>query len=104
MTALLLLQAIKEAAQTLSEAVSGFTRYPQVLLNTKVREKLPFDEVPEIANVAREIENALNGHGRLLLRYSGTEDLARVMIEGKDQDDIESQARHLIDVIADALG
>lgn len=104
MTALLLLRALKENGRTLSEAVSGFIRYPQVLLNTKVREKRPFAEVPEIAAAAGEIDNELHGEGRLLLRYSGTENLARVMIEGKDQIAIESQARRLVDVIEGALG
>jgi len=104
MTALLLLRAIKEKGQSLSEAVSGFTRYPQILLNTKVSEKRPFAEVPEIADAAKAIETELDGEGRLLLRYSGTENLARVMIEGKDQSVIESQARRLVEVITNALG
>jgi len=60
--------------------------------------------VPPIADAASKIENELHGEGRLLLRYSGTENLARVMIEGKDQTAIESQARRLIDVIQQALG
>jgi phosphoglucosamine mutase len=104
MTALLLLRAIREKRRTLSEAATGFMRYPQVLLNTKVREKRPFDEVPEIVDAAKGIEGELHSEGRLLLRYSGTENLARVMIEGKDQASIESQARRLVDVIAKALG
>jgi len=104
MTALLLLRAITENGRTLSEAAAGFVRYPQILLNTKVREKLPFAQVSEIADAAQEIENELHGKGRLLLRYSGTENLARVMIEGKDQSAIEVQARRLIDVITKALG
>ena len=103
-TALLLLRAIKEKGRSLSEAVSGFTRYPQILLNVKVREKRPFADVPEIAHAAKAIDNELDGQGRLLLRYSGTENLARVMIEGKDQAAIESQAGRLIDVIQRALG
>ena len=50
-------------------------------------------DVPEIASFSKQIEDELHGEGRLLLRYSGTENLARVMIEGKDQAAIESQAR-----------
>lgn len=104
MTALLLLRAIKEKGVSLSEAMSGFVRYPQILLNVKVREKRPFDNVPEIMKEAKLIEKELHGEGRLLLRYSGTENLARVMIEGKDQSAIESQARRLIDVIESSIG
>ncbi len=104
MTALLLLRAITEKGVSLSEGVSGFVRYPQILVNVKVREKRPFDDVPEIAAAAKQIEDELQGEGRLLLRYSGTENLARVMIEGKDQSAINSQARRLADVIERSLG
>ncbi|HEY2847584.1 MAG TPA: phosphoglucosamine mutase [Pyrinomonadaceae bacterium] len=103
MTALFLLRAVVEKGIPLSQAVAGFVRYPQTLVNVRVKEKRPFDDVPQIAASAREIEGELNGNGRLLLRYSGTEDLARVMIEGKDQTAIEAQARRLADVIAAAL-
>ncbi|MEP6787026.1 MAG: phosphoglucosamine mutase [Acidobacteriota bacterium] len=104
MTALLLLRAIVEKGITLSQATAGLTRYPQILVNVKVGEKRPFEEVPEIAAAARIVENELHGEGRLLLRYSGTENLARVMIEGKDQESIESQARRLAGVIENAIG
>jgi phosphoglucosamine mutase len=103
MTALLVLRAVVEKSASLSQAAAGFTRYPQTLVNVKVREKRPFDAVPQIAASAREIEGELDGHGRLLLRYSGTENLARVMIEGEDQTAIEAQAQRLADVIAMAL-
>lgn len=103
MTALMLLKAVTERDMTLSQAVAGFTKYPQILVNVKVGEKRPFDEVPEIAAAAAELENELDGNGRLLLRYSGTENLARVMIEGKDQTAIEAQANRLGDVIAAAI-
>ncbi len=104
MTALLLLRAISERGVSLAEAVEGFTAYPQTLLNVKVGEKRPFDEVPAISNAASEVEKELEGQGRLLLRYSGTENLARVMIEGKDQAVIESQAARIAEVIKGSLG
>ncbi len=104
MTALLLLRAINERKEPLSRAADGFVRYPQILLNVPVRQKIPFDQVPEIARAAKMVEQELNGGGRLLLRYSGTERLARVMIEGKDQNGIEELARKLADVISSSLG
>ena len=104
MTALLLLRAICEKGVSLSAATVGFVAYPQILLNTKVRDKRPFSDVPEIAEAASKVETELNGVGRLLLRYSGTENLARVMIEGKEQSVIEAQARRLATVIERALG
>ena len=103
MTALFLLRAVTEKGVSLSEAVNGFVRYPQILVNVKVREKLPFGQVPEIAAAAKQIEDELHHEGRLLLRYSGTENLARVMIEGKDQSAIESQAARLAAVIERSL-
>jgi phosphoglucosamine mutase len=104
MTALLLLRAISERGVSLAEAVGGFTAYPQTLLNVKVNEKRPFDEVPAISEAAAAVEKELEGEGRLLLRYSGTENLARVMIEGKDQIAIEAQAARIADVIKSSLG
>lgn len=104
MTALLLLKAIDEKGVSLSEATGGFIRYPQTLKNVKVQEKRPFHEVPEIAEATRRVEAELNGNGRLLLRYSGTENLARVMIEGIDQEAVEAQAARLAEVIRKSLG
>ena len=104
MTALLLLRAIREKGQSFSELAAGFTAYPQVLVNIKVGEKRPFENVDEIMSAAAEVERELDGHGRLLLRYSGTENLARVMIEGRDQTEIETLANRLAGVIGDVLG
>lgn len=104
MTALMLIRAMVESQKALSELARGFVRYPQVLVNVKVLEKRPFDDVPAIDAAANAIERELNGSGRLLLRYSGTENLARVMIEGRDQASIEQQANMLADVIRANLG
>lgn len=103
LTALYLLHAIGELGGSLSKAGEGFARYPQILINVHVREKLPFDEVEGIRTAAADVEQKLNGSGRLLLRYSGTENLARVMIEGKDQTEIDSLANGLADVIRQEL-
>ncbi|HMT08504.1 MAG TPA: phosphoglucosamine mutase [Pyrinomonadaceae bacterium] len=101
MTALLLLDAV--GVRTLSEAITGFTQYPQILVNVKVAKKVPFDELADVVAAKDQIEQELHGEGRLLLRYSGTENLARVMIEGKDQSQIEEQAHRLANVIERAL-
>lgn len=104
MTTLLMLEVLSEKNVPFSELRAGFDRYPQTLVNVKVREKRPFEEVPEIAAIARQIESELDGSGRLLLRYSGTENLARVMIEGREQEKIDGQARRLADAIESTLG
>jgi phosphoglucosamine mutase len=103
-TTLFLLRAMREAGASLEQLCAGFTRYPQVLVNVRVGQKRPFQEVAEIAAEARRTETALAGEGRLLLRYSGTEPLARIMIEGRRQDEIERLAQHLASVIEGALG
>ena len=101
MTALLLLDAVGD--RTLSEATAGFTQYPQILVNVKVAKKVPFDELAAVVAAKTEIERELHGEGRLLLRYSGTENLARGMIEGAEQDEIEQMAHRLADVIMQSL-
>lgn len=103
MTALRVLEAIQDKGAAFSEMTAGFQRYPQVLVNVKVGEKRPFDEVAMIRNASAEVEKILSGNGRLLLRYSGTENLARVMIEGRDQAEIEGLANGLADTIKAAL-
>ena len=104
MTALRLLELASTSGLKLSELAAGFRRYPQVLVNVKVGTKKPFDEVEAIRALSGETEKILSGNGRLLLRYSGTENLARVMIEGKDQAEIEMLANRLADTIKTALG
>jgi phosphoglucosamine mutase len=104
MTTLFLLRAMREAGASLEQLSAGFTRYPQVLVNVRVGEKRPFEEVAEIDAEVRRTEAALAGEGRLLLRYSGTEPLARIMIEGRRQDEIERLAKNLASVIERLLG
>jgi len=99
-----LLRAMREAGRALHELTEGFTRLPQVLANVRVREKPPFEEVEEIESRARDVRAQLGERGRLLLRYSGTEPLARVMIEGQRQDEIERLAEGLAGVIRRSLG
>lgn len=103
LTTLALLEAMQEKRAALSELTSGFVRYPQILVNVRVRERVAFETVPEICAAAEEIENALGKRGRLLLRYSGTEPLARVMIEGEKQDEINRQANDLANIIREKL-
>jgi phosphoglucosamine mutase len=99
-----LLRAVVESGRTLEELTEGFRRYPQVLVNVRVREKVPFEEAEEIARASREVRERLGESGRLLLRYSGTEPLARVMIEGRSQAEIDALAEGLAAVIRRSLG
>lgn len=103
-TTLCLLKAMSHEDKPLHELTSGFKRFPQILINVKVREKRPLDGVPAIKNLATKTETLLGDKGRLLLRYSGTEPLARIMIEGESQPEIEKYAGDLAMVIRETLG
>jgi phosphoglucosamine mutase len=103
-TALSLLRVMREERKSLSELTQGIERYPQVLVNVKVREKVPFEQIPSLPERVASIEKELSDHGRLLLRYSGTESLARIMIEGRDEQEIKGQANEIAEVIEKYLG
>ncbi|MEO7970200.1 MAG: phosphoglucosamine mutase [bacterium] len=103
-TTISLLRVVVDEMKSLHQLTEGFEVFPQVLVNVKVTEKRPFAQFDSINRVAGEIENELGGRGRLLLRYSGTESLARVMIEGESQSQIEVFAGRLTAVIKETLG
>jgi len=103
-TTISLLRAMRHHNKTLAELVGGFQRYPQVLVNIRVSEKRPFEELPAVQRLAHEIEQQLGDRGRLLLRYSGTESLARVMIEGESESEVTSQANALAEAIRAEVG
>ena len=103
-TALSLIRAMTEEDRTLKDLTSGFWRYPQVLLNVQVREKVAFSDLPAVQRAVKEVEERLSQNGRLLLRYSGTEPLARVMIEGANQSDIETYAERIAKGIRQEIG
>jgi phosphoglucosamine mutase len=103
-TTLSILRAMTEERRDLHELTEGFQAFPQILMNVPVKVKQPFAEFPAIQELAREVETSLGSEGRLLLRYSGTESLARIMIEGRSQDEIEGHARALASLIQRTLG
>jgi phosphoglucosamine mutase len=103
-TALEVLRVIVESGRSLSELTSGFVRYPQVLINVPVARKPPITSVAPLREAIAALEEQLAGRGRLLVRYSGTENLARVMIEGRDEATIRRQAADLARLIAAHLG
>src|SRR5207253_3383622 len=84
-TALNVLRTVALTVRTLADLASDLTTYPQVLLNVRVREKVELTSVPPVASVISRVESRLAGQGRLLVRYSGTEPLLRVMLEGRDE-------------------
>lgn len=103
-TAIELLRAVQNAGRPLGELASQMTRYPQVLVNVRVRSKPRLESIPEIAGEIARLERELEGRGRLLVRYSGTENLARVMIEGGNEETIRMQANQLAEIIRQKIG
>ena len=103
-TALNVLRTVALTGRTLSSLAGDLRTYPQVLLNVRVREKTDLQTVPAIASAIARVQASLAGQGRLLVRYSGTEPLLRVMLEGKDQDEIRAWAQGIVDVVKEHLG
>lgn len=104
LTAVQMAALVHRAGRPLSELLAAFRRYPQTLVNVRVASKPDLATLPRVTAAARAVEDELGAEGRLVLRYSGTEPLARVMIEGPDQQIIETLAGHLAAVLADELG
>jgi phosphoglucosamine mutase len=103
-TALQVLRTMAATGRDLRDLASDLTTYPQVLLNLRVRQKKDLREVPAIASVLASVEQRLAGTGRLLVRYSGTEPLLRVMLEGKDEGEIRRWGQEIIDTAREHLG
>jgi phosphoglucosamine mutase len=103
-TALSVLRVMAESGRELADLASQLVTYPQVLVNVRVREKQALASVPSITAAMERVETRLGGEGRLLVRYSGTEPLLRVMIEGKDQSQIQAWAAEIAGVVREHLG
>jgi len=103
-TALRVLRVMRASAAPLSELAAPYRPFPQVLLNVAVRSKPALSSLSGLARTCARIESELGEDGRVLLRYSGTEALARVMVEGPDLDSIRAQAKELASVIAAEIG
>jgi phosphoglucosamine mutase len=103
-TALSVLTVMVATGRSLSALAECMTRYPQVLRNVRVREKRDLSTLPTVSAAVRDAEASLHGHGRVLLRYSGTEALARVMVEGPDAATIDIAALAIADALVADLG
>ncbi|HSE40962.1 MAG TPA: phosphoglucosamine mutase [Acidobacteriota bacterium] len=104
LTALQVLRILKESGSSLAQFCTGFTKYPQILLNVSVKSKPDLQAIPEIHSAISKLEEELKSSGRILVRYSGTEPLARIMIEGPEQSRIESMAASLAEIVRNKLG
>jgi phosphoglucosamine mutase len=103
-TCLQLLALLMEKGKRLSELKKVMTRLPQVLINVRVKEKKDMSAIPGVQRAMAMVQNELKGRGRILVRYSGTESLARVMIEGENEDKIKQMAGEIADAIGQEIG
>jgi phosphoglucosamine mutase len=103
-TALQILKIMGEQKKSLRKLAECMQSYPQVLVNVKVKEKKDFKSMTEVSSVVEEVEKEMGNSGRVLVRYSGTELLARVMVEGKSKKEIEKYADKIAKKIKKEIG
>lgn len=99
LTSLKILEVMATKNMPLSTLAEGLEEFPQVLVNVRVARKSELSRIPEVASKMSEIENKLGNSGRLNVRYSGTEPVVRIMIEGREKTEIEDYAQQLADLI-----
>lgn len=104
LTALMVLDVIHRSGKTLGELIADLKNFPQVILNVKVREKLPLEAFPKITDAIKAAEQELHDSGRVVIRYSGTEALCRVMIEAESEEAMKRHAEAIAAEIRAELG
>jgi phosphoglucosamine mutase len=97
------LGVMAETGRDLADLASELRTYPQTLVNVRVKTRTPVEEVPAVAAAMARVEAALDGRGRVLVRYSGTEPLLRIMIEGENQTTVQAWAEEIADAVRGAL-
>jgi phosphoglucosamine mutase len=103
-TLLQILQVLSNIGQSLDELVQSFRPFPQLIVNIRVREKPPLENVPEVARALARCQDDLGEVGRVVIRYSGTEPVARVMVEGEEAGLVEHHANEVAAAIENSLG
>jgi len=104
LTALLLLDIVHRSGKSLAELLSDLKTFPQIIINVKVRERKPLDSIPTVVAAIRAAEQELADSGRVVIRYSGTEALARVMIEAESEPLMQLHSVAIADAIRAELG
>jgi phosphoglucosamine mutase len=104
LTALRVMEVMARTKRTLADLVSDLKVFPQTIQNVRVREKVPFTQVPDIQGAINAAQKELNGNGRIVVRYSGTEALARVMVEAESEQQMQRIANAIAGSIQSALG
>jgi phosphoglucosamine mutase len=102
-TALELLRIMNDTGEPLSQLRRGLRKYPQLLVNLKVREKVPLEQLPDVTSVVKDVEKELGDKGRVLLRYSGTEPKIRLLVETREESQLQPTADRILAPIKKAL-
>jgi len=103
LTALRVLEVLKKSGNNLDELAADMKIYPQILVNVRVQNRRPLDELPGVQSEIRAAESSFGDDGRVVVRFSGTEPLARVMVEGPDDDSVKQWAHRIADAIRSEL-
>jgi len=98
------LDLVRRSGKPLHELIADLKVFPQTIVNVRVKEKKPLDEIATVAASIRAAEEELQANGRVVIRYSGTEPLARVMIEAESEEAMRRHAEAIAGTIRDALG
>ena len=104
LTALRVMEVVARTRRSLHDLASDLKVFPQIIQNVRVREKVPFEQIPAIQSAIQSAEEQLDGNGRVVVRYSGTEALARVMVEAESETKMKTLAETIAAAIRDALG
>jgi phosphoglucosamine mutase len=104
LTAIRILEIAAGHDRTLDDLAAPMTVYPQILVNVRFREKKPLEQLPDVQRAILDAETEFGGNGRVFVRFSGTEPLARVMVEGPTRERVDAQAHSIAQAIAKALG
>ena len=104
LTALRVMEILARTGKPLAELITDLKIFPQTIQNVRVREKVPFAQVPAVQGTIEGAERELNGNGRVVVRYSGTEALARVMVEAESEEKVRAIAASIAGAIQQALG
>jgi phosphoglucosamine mutase len=104
LTALRVMEIMARSRHSLAELISDLKVFPQRIQNIRVREKIPFDQVPEVKSAIESAQRELNGDGRIVVRYSGTEALARVMVEAESEEKMNALTERIAESIRSTLG
>jgi len=104
LTAIRVVGIVAASGRSLAELASGMKIFPQTIKNVRVKERRPLDQMPQVMAAIQDAEQQLSGKGRVNVRYSGTEALARVMVEAESEETVQRLAGQIAEALESAIG